>query len=190
MKKAFVTSAIMMFAAFLFLFSYKQETKLSVPQGKQLSTEKEQVSKPVLAKTSEVQPAAAVEQAESAAPQEASAIVSPEMGETLEKFFNEMPRTDRLKKATDASLHETPQAVLAAGEVLANVHEYFETQPQPRDIEMSFYLKCSQQKDFFDSIRAVCAARLSRHYLEATGHEISSEIFDQNVDRLRREINL
>jgi hypothetical protein len=55
---------------------------------------------------------------------------------------------------------------------------------------MGFYLKCSQQKDFFESVRAVCAARLSQQYFEATGHEISEEIFERRIDSLRKKIIL
>ena len=51
---------------------------------------------------------------------------------------------------------------------------------------MEFYLKRSQEKDFFESVRALCAARLSQHYFEATGHQISAELFDKKIDYLKK----
>ncbi|MCC2678459.1 MAG: hypothetical protein K0R29_1035 [Pseudobdellovibrio sp.] len=192
MKKAFVTAFIMFAAAFLLLFSFQKDKDRTNSSGKKIDTslhhEKEhKESAPSQAKSAS---ANIVQPKPKTTAQQEDINAQPEMNETLEAFFNSMPRTDRLSDISTAELHETPQAVLEAGAKLADVHEYFSTHPQPRDVEMTFYLKCSQQKDFFDSVRAVCAARLSQHYFEATGHQISSEIFDKNIDQLRREINL
>lgn len=210
MKKAVLTAFILFATAFLLLFSFQKDKKRNNSTGKKIYIS-ESVAAPKYVRKSLVAssertsgPEEGSLQAE-AVQAEAKQIetmqpaviqtnhshsTEAEMNETLVAFFKEMPRTDLVQHISPHELHGTPQAVLAAGEKLAEIHEYFFNHPQPRDIEMSFYLKCSQQKDFFDSVRALCAARLSRHYFEATGHQISSGIFDENIDQLRREINL
>lgn len=192
MKKALMTASIFLAAGILLLFSFQRDKKaVRQPVKKPSLTAFKAPAKPEAKRPLEI--SAKVQgpsPVEKLAPQAASHSDEPEWNETLLAFFNEMPRATQMKNASAQEIHETPHAVLVAGEKLADIHEYFFNHPQPRDVEMTFYLKCSQQKDFFDSIRAVCAARLSQHYFEATGHQISSEIFDSNIDQLRREINL
>ena len=121
---------------------------------------------------------------------ETTSILQTEASTAIEKFFNEAPRTDSLKGLTEAEVHLTPKSVLKAGEYLANMRQFFIDNPQPRGIEMGFYLKCSQQKDFFDSVRAICAARLSQQYFEATGHQISEQTFEPKIEELKNQITL
>jgi len=192
MKKAFITAFIMFAAAFLLLFSFQKDNNRTNSSGKKINTSlHETIIRKKIPTSHTKQTDKTIESGKESYSTKPEEIISePEMNETLEAFFKAMPRTDLIAELTSGELHNTPSAVLAAGEILAAVHEYFTNHPQTRDVEMTFYLKCSQQKDFFDSVRAVCAARLSQHYFEATGHQISSEIFDKNIDLLRREINL
>jgi len=188
MKKGIITAFILFAAAFLLLFSFQKDKNRINSAGKKINAIQEwkiQNSGSTKIKSAD-KPATAMQEVKVSESEQASAPAN----ETIETFFKEMPRTSELLNASAEELHGTPKAVLAAGEKLADIHEYFSEFPQARDVEMSFYLKCSQQKDFFESIRAVCAARLSQQYFEATGHEISVEMFDKNIDQLRREINL
>lgn len=205
MKKALLTAFIFLAAGFLLLFSFQRDNKAiqksvkKTPVAAVDRTSKPKAIKPVESpaefsneppvesSTTLGEQSPAAKKADST---QALTASEPEFNETLSAFFADMPRAIQIKNATAQEIHGTPTAVLLAGEKLADIHEYFFSHPHPRDIEMSFYLKCSQQKDFFDSVRAICAARLSQHYFEATGHQISSEIFDNNIDQLRREINL
>lgn len=186
MKKALLTAFLMFVAAFVLLFSFQKNKSRVHFSGKKIYTSAAGQLNPPIDKKWNVAPA------EVPVKENATAEATEEAGsnDVLDIFFKEMPRASELQNVSLGELHGTPQAVLAAGEKLADIHEYFFQHPQPRDVEMSFYLKCSQQKDFFDSIRAICAARLSQQYFEATGHQISAELFDKNIDQLRREINL
>jgi hypothetical protein len=180
----------MFFAAFILMFAFHKEKKI---KGSEMPPEsREEIRKelkPPLLKTSDVQPEKPVLASEDNF-ERAKANPAEIRNEMVEKFFAEIPRLKDLNIKSDEEAHSAPQAVLAAGAFLARMHEYFNNFPQTRSVEMGFYLKCSQQKDFFESVRAVCAARLSQQYFEATGHEISEEIFERRIDSLRKKIIL
>lgn len=186
MKKAFVTAIVVFAAAFFLLFSFQKNKNRTNTSGKKILSSALQHENSTT--SSDFKTAIEAPQMNSGDKVEEQKEIA--STEELDKLFREMPRTSELQSAPEEEFHETPQAVLAAGEQLANIHEYFYSHPQARHIEMSFYLKCSQQADFFDSIRAICAARLSQQYFEATGHQISAELFDKNIDSLRKKINL
>jgi hypothetical protein len=182
-KRNLLTFVFVFAAAFVLLFSFHKE---KIKTG---AAEKNTPA-PVTAVTSENPPPKSAT-AKIFYPQEKLAEEpAPEGNEAVENFFAVVPTIEDLNLSSDEAVHETPVAVLKAGEYLAKMRRYFEDFPQNRAVEMGFYLKCSQQKNFFESIRAVCAARLSRQYFEVTGHEISEEIFDKRIDALRRKINL
>jgi hypothetical protein len=188
-KRALLTVFFVFLTAFILLFSFHKDKKKSPELGKKSSVTAKNESRVFSAP----EPAKMMNESES--DQNAGVVSANEVAtsdeipnETIERFFSEIPGKKDLKSVSN--VHETPVAVLKAGEYLANMREYFNKFPQPRAVEMGFYLKCSQQTDFFESIRAVCAARLSEQYFEATGHQISAELFDKRIDSLRRKINL
>lgn len=110
--------------------------------------------------------------------------------EKTAEFFIKVPRRESLKKLAPSEMHDTPAPVLQAGKELGKMHEYFLTHDHGINVELDFYLKCSQQKDFFDSARALCAARASQLFLKMTGHRISPKIFDDRIAALKDQINL
>ena len=110
--------------------------------------------------------------------------------EKVTAFYFQVPRKSSLADVTASEMHETPQPVLEAGRHLGNMHEYFSTHDHDVNVELNFYLKCSQQKDFFDSVRALCAARASKLFLKITGSKISSKIFDDRIATLKDQITL
>ncbi|MGZ3691458.1 MAG: hypothetical protein ACXVAX_08140 [Pseudobdellovibrio sp.] len=141
----------------------------------------------------EVQPAEAV-QKETPAKKDVStqqtSISSIELDEKMASFFKEMPRVNELQNNPDMDVHETPELVMIAGRRLGEMREFFLKNPVKPEVEMSFYLKCSQDRDFFDSIRAVCAARISKKYRELTGQKISPLLFDKKIASLKEQITL
>ncbi len=110
--------------------------------------------------------------------------------EKIADFYSQIPRKSSLAGLAATEMHETPQPILAAGRHLGDMHEYFLTHNHDINAELNFYLKCSQQKDFFDSARALCAARASQLFLIITGNQISSKIFDDRIAILKNQITL
>lgn len=110
--------------------------------------------------------------------------------EKIDNFFMKTPRLDSLKALLPSEIHDTPAPVLQAGRDLGEMREYFLTHHHDINVELSFYLKCSQQKDFFDSARALCAARASQLFLKMTGRTISPKIFDDRIAALKDQITL
>ena len=118
------------------------------------------------------------------------ALTNEEINDKMAAFFKNMPRVSELQNDTDAEVHETPEIVILAGRRLGEMRELFIQNPVRPEVEMGFYLKCSQDKEFFDSIRAVCAARVSKKYLELTGQKISPLLFDKRIANLKEQISL
>ena len=110
--------------------------------------------------------------------------------EKTQNFFAQIPRIHTLEGKTDADVHDVPTEVKEAGQHLANMREFFVSNPQPIVIETSFYLECTQQKDFFESIKAVCAARVGELYTKKTGRKISPLVFDKRTAVLKEKITL
>lgn len=105
-------------------------------------------------------------------------------------FFKEIPKVNSLKNLTEADVHNTPAIVLEAGQYLAEAREFFVKNPQPADVEMKFYMKCANDSDLFDSIRAVCAARSQRQFKILTGQEMSPHVFESRIARLSQMVDL
>ena len=106
--------------------------------------------------------------------------------------FN-MPKLSSFKLKKDSAqydVHDTPDEILKAGELLANLHHYFTENKTHFKTQMEFYLDCSQNKEYFDSARALCAARLSKLYKEQTGQSISSLVFENRIAILKDQIDL
>lgn len=110
--------------------------------------------------------------------------------EKVDNFFAKIPRLESLKNLLPSEMHDTPAPVLQAGKDLGEMREYFLTHDHDINVELDFYLKCSQQKDFFDSARALCAARASQLFLKMTGRTISPAIFDDRIAGLKDSITL
>lgn len=110
--------------------------------------------------------------------------------EKIDHFFAKIPRQESLKNLLPSEMHDTPAPVLQAGKDLGEMHDYFLTHHHDINVELDFYLKCSQQKDFFDSARALCAARASQLFLNMTGRAISPKIFDDRIATLKDLITL
>lgn len=120
------------------------------------------------------------------------ASVTPD-SQVLEKsqnFFAKIPRTFALEGKTNADVHDIPTEVVEAGEHLAEMREFFVKNPQPIAVETGFYLECTQQKDFFESIKAICAARVGELYTKKTGRKISPLVFDKRTAVLKEKITL
>lgn len=107
-----------------------------------------------------------------------------------ENFFKNIPRISEFKNNPLPEVHEMPKELHLAGQYLAEMREFFNSHHVKPEIEMSFYLKCSQNDDFFDSIRAICAARMSKKYFEATGKKISPLLFDKKIAALKEQVSL
>lgn len=121
------------------------------------------------------------------------AVLATPDSQTLEKsqnFFAKIPRVHTLEGKTNADVHDVPTEVVEAGEHLAQMREFFVTNPQPIAVETGFYLECSQQKDFFESIKAICAARVGELYTKKTGRKISPLVFDKRTAVLKEKITL
>jgi hypothetical protein len=119
-------------------------------------------------------------------------LITPD-SEVLEKsqnFFAKIPRIHSLEGKTNADVHDIPAEALEAGEHLAQMREFFVTNPQPLAVETGFYLECSQQKDFFESVKAICAARVSELYTKKTGRKISPLVFDKRTAVLKEKVTL
>ena len=110
--------------------------------------------------------------------------------EKTQNFFAQIPRTYKLEGKTNADVHDIPAVVIEAGERLAEIRQFFVENPQPLAIETAFYLECTQQKDFFESIKAICAARVGELYTKKTGRKISPLVFDKRTAVLKDKINL
>lgn len=110
--------------------------------------------------------------------------------EKSQNFFAKIPRTHTLEGKTDADVHDIPVEAQQAGEELALMREFFVNNPQPIEIETAFYLECSQQKDFFESVKAICAARVSEVYTKKTGRKISPLVFDKRTAVLKDKVSL
>ena len=108
----------------------------------------------------------------------------------IESFFIDVPRKTALSRLTDAEVHTTPRPVLRAGELLAEMRDLFLRTPHPIGTELDFYLRCSQESEFLDSVRAVCAARAKKTYREATGKKLSAVVFEPRIAALSDKINL
>lgn len=119
-------------------------------------------------------------------------LITPD-SQVLEKsqnFFAKIPRIHTLEGKTNADVHDIPAEALEAGEHLAQMREFFVANPQPLAVETSFYLECSQQKDFFESVKAICAARVGDLYTKKTGRKISPFVFDKRTAVLKEKITL
>lgn len=110
--------------------------------------------------------------------------------EKSQNFFAKVPRIHVLEGKTNADVHDIPTEVVEAGEHLAEMREFFVKNPQPIAVETGFYLECSQQKDFFESIKAICAARVGELYTKKTGRKISPLVFDKRTAVLKEKITL
>lgn len=110
--------------------------------------------------------------------------------EKSQNFFAKIPRTHVLEGKTDADVHDIPAEVVEAGEHLAEMREFFVQNPQPIAVETGFYLECTQQNDFFESIKAICAARVGELYTKKTGRKISPLVFDKRTAVLKDKITL
>jgi hypothetical protein len=110
-----------------------------------------------------------------------------ELEEKIESFFSEVPRLDHLDISDSAAVHDVPAMVKKAGAMLGEMREVFGSRPWPPNAEIDFYLRCSQEESFFSSIKAVCAARVSKIYHDRTGRHISPEIFDALTAELKDE---
>lgn len=110
--------------------------------------------------------------------------------EKIKTFFNDVPHLSSFKSLKDEEVHELPEPVRLAGEMLAEMRQFFVNYPQPVKVELDFYLKCSGDRELFDSVRAICAARVSQKFSEITGRKISSKLFDKRVATLKDRINL
>lgn len=108
----------------------------------------------------------------------------------MDEFFMTTPGIASLHEITDAEAHGMPEPVRQAGEQLAEMRSFFITHPQPAKIELGFYLKCSNSEEMFDSVKAVCAARVSQKYLELTGKKISPALFSPKVAYLKDRISI
>lgn len=119
-------------------------------------------------------------------------LITPD-SQVLEKsqnFFAKIPRIHALEGKTNADVHDIPAEALEAGEYLAHMREFFVQNPQPLVVETGFYLECSQQKDFFESVKAICAARVGELYTKKTGRKISPLVFDKRTAVLKEKITL
>ena len=193
--KTCLVISFIFFAAFVLFTAFERGEELGEKWMNQLSTSKSFRKTPTdknsdartanLSKTKLPSESAAAMAADEVLPS-----ATTDASVAIEKFFNEIPRTESLKGLTEAEVHITPRTVIKAGEYLANMRQFFIDNPQSRGIEMGFYLKCSQQKDFFDSVRALCAAHLSQQYFEATGHQISAQTFEPKIEDLKNQITL
>lgn len=110
--------------------------------------------------------------------------------EKTQNFFANIPRIHTLEGKTDADVHNIPIEAQQAGEALAMMRDFFVKNPQPIEIETAFYLDCSQQKDFFESVKAICAARVGELYTKKTGRKISPLVFDKRTAVLKEKVNL
>lgn len=128
---------------------------------------------------------------ESTAPSQAHSQESQDSLETMSDiFFKEIPKISSIKGLTEADVHRAPKIVLEAGEHLAEAREFFVKNPQPADVEMKFYLKCANNDELFDSVRAVCAARAQHQFKMATGQKMSLHIFESRIARLSQSVDL
>lgn len=110
--------------------------------------------------------------------------------EQMRNFFSDIPNVSELRDLTDSEVHEIPEPVRIAGESLAEMRKFFVEHPQPAVVEMRFYLKCSTDRDLFDSVRAICAARVSQKYTDLTGRKISPQLFDRRIAGLKERVTL
>lgn len=198
MKRAF--PFLLFFLTVLLLVAYLQKSPVApsqnlsvktVSSSAQNTTEKSQANfaEQDTVQTNETQTNQALEKNE---PNSSEPVISQEVGlhEKISHFYLKIPRKSSLALLTPSALHDTPAPVIEAGNNLADMHEYFMSHPHEAAVELNFYLKCSQQKDFFDSARALCAARASQLFLKMTGHKISSQIFDDRIAALKDQISL
>jgi hypothetical protein len=148
--------------------SEKNEKGAATPVEKILNTEESAISKTQFQRT----------------------IPDSQVLEKSQNFFAKIPRTHSLEGKTNADVHDIPAEVIEAGQRLAEMREFFVTNPQSLAVETSFYLECSQQKDFFESIKAICAARVSELYTKKTGRKISPLVFDNRTAVLKDKITL
>lgn len=112
------------------------------------------------------------------------------INQKIEEFFSEIPKLNSLRHATAHEVHVLPAAVRDAGQYLSEMREYFVKYPQSAAVEMGFYLKCANDAELFDSVRAICAARTGEKYQQLTGRKISPLVFGKRIGDLQRYVKL
>lgn len=107
-------------------------------------------------------------------------------------FYQFIPRKASLQSGeySEADMHHAPKPVDDAALMMGKIHEFFSEHPEMVKESFDFYMRCSQQKDFLTSVRALCAARASQNFFELTGKKMPSAAFDLRVAQLKDQISL
>ena len=198
LNKNYFSLLIILCAILIGVFSSKQETEISAAaetakidgdtnetssadRSRQLPLES-QVAKHTAKSESTNGSATAINENELSAVEKIS-----ELEEKIAKFFVEVPNRSQLAGLDTSDVHDVPEQVKIAGAMLGEMREIFDSRPWPQNMELEFYLRCSQEENFFSSVKALCAARVSKIYFQRTGRHISPEIFDSQTAELKNE---
>lgn len=131
----------------------------------------------------------------SAAPKEMRTSKEFEMKESLldsamTELYGQIPQRISTKELEKYDTHQTLPAVLQSAAHMARIHRFFEVQKVETKTQMFFYFKCAKDAHFYDSVRAVCAARASEGYRKLTGKRISRAIFGPTIANLVKYVQL
>lgn len=107
------------------------------------------------------------------------------IAEQLNSAYETIPRITDLKDLTDANLHHTPQALLAAAKILGDVLDLEEDNPNAHKTFVAFYGRCSGDAEFPETLRAMCVS----HYLRTANlSPQDKDTFLEGLPRLVRAL--